>query len=103
MGVVLTGFCIRGGDHHHVSFKKEEVDRDNRLTDASVNCNLSRHDAIIGLPARFDCYAEATVFQVIQKGGRIIEAPLPENQDHCLLSGITLKDANNLFSHVLDR
>lgn len=100
-GVVVRGLSKAG------AFTKEEVDSDDRLTEASVNCvegsnNVS--DALVGMNKNNfkKGYAYTTAKKIQQKGGRVMRAPVQGNQNHCQIFGLKLKDANNLFSNVME-
>jgi hypothetical protein len=72
------------------------------MTGASVNCGPggSIQQNIVGLPARFNAYC---AISSPPKGGRLIEAPLPDDARHCDLSGITPKDATGRFGGAVWR
>jgi hypothetical protein len=97
-GVVVRGLSTAG------AFSKDEVDRDDRLVDASVNAvegNRKPKVAAAGMTqANFrGGFATATVENIIAKGGRVRTDPQAGNANHCQIFGLPLKDANNLFSH----
>ena len=99
-GIVVRGLSMAG------AFTKDEVDRDDRLVDASVNAkegNRDRVAAAVGLTqANFaGGFATATVENIRAKGGRVRQDPQAGNANHCQIFGLPLKDANNLFSNHL--
>ncbi|GGF07396.1 hypothetical protein [Flavobacterium limi] len=104
MGDLTKGTIVRGLKNANLKpFSSEEVDQHGRLLDASVN-GIEGSDNIAeiiqGMPLAMRAFGTRTSIatKIIQKGGRVLKAPIPGNPNHCLLSGLLLKDANNLFS-----
>ncbi|MGB3313955.1 MAG: hypothetical protein WBB85_06050 [Albidovulum sp.] len=108
-GVVIRGVTIGGPagaagttTGTTCSFGREEVDINGRILGASVNCrpggNLA--NTLQGLPLRFDAYC---VINAPVKSARLIEADVPDNPNHCDLSGITPKDAEGQFKGAVWR
>lgn len=83
-------------------FSKEEVDINQRMTGASVNCKAggSTAEVLVGLPGRFTAYC---VTNSPPKSARLITAPVPGDDNHCDLSGITIKDATGQFGGAVWR
>ncbi|MCA9604364.1 MAG: hypothetical protein KC619_02145 [Myxococcales bacterium] len=88
------------------AFVEEELDQHFRLTDASVNAvqnNSNVDTAMAGMnQGNYKQYAVTTAEKIIQKGGRVMKAPVSGNANHCQIFGLSLKDANNLFSNKID-
>lgn len=101
---IKKGTVVRGLKNKDLKpFSKEDLDQDDRLMDASVNCiegvnNIS--EITTGMPVSMFQYGirSATVEKITQKGGRVMKAPVPGNPNHCQIFGLSLTDANNLFS-----
>lgn len=101
---IKKGTVVRGLKNKDLKpFSKEDLDQNDRLMEASVNCiegvdNISQ--IMAGMPNSMFQYGirSATVEKIIQKGGRVMKAPVPGNPNHCQIFGLSLKDANNLFS-----
>ncbi len=98
-GVVVRGISQAG------AFSKEEVDQDERLTEASVNAEEGVADprrAAVGMSQQNfkRGFAAAKAGDIMARGGRVMLAPMPGNRNHCQIFGLPLKDANNLFSNV---
>jgi hypothetical protein len=72
------------------------------MTGASVNCRPGGNLAttLPGLPGRFDAYC---IINAPVKSARVIQAPMPDNANHCDLSGITPKDATGQFKGAVWR
>lgn len=104
MGDIQKGTVIRGLKNVDLKpFSKEEVDEHGRLLDASVNSIEGSNNIaaiMVGMAPAMHAHGTrtSTAEKIIQKGGRVLTAPIPSNPNHCLISGLTLKDANNLFS-----
>jgi hypothetical protein len=85
---------------------EEELDQHGRLQDASVNSkqgSTDLADIMRGMDkGNYRKYAYTTAEKIIQKGGRVMKAKVPGNDNHCQIFGLTLKDANNLFSNHID-
>lgn len=103
--IITKGIVVRniGG---WGAFDGEEVDSNGRLTDASVNAKENCYDTSVVMAnlerGNYNQYATCKAEDILKKGGRILVAPVGENTEHCLLRGITIKDANNLFSNHQD-
>jgi hypothetical protein len=84
------------------SFSGDPVDQNGRLTGSSVNCGPSGTlpQNLLGLPARFNAYCAVNA---PMKSARLIEAPIPDDPQHCDLSGITPKDATRQFKGAVWR
>lgn len=101
---IKKGIVIRGLKNANLKpFSSEEVDQDGRLLDASVNSIEGSNNIpaiMAGMPPSMFAFGTrtTTVEKIIQKGGRVMKAPVPGNPNHCLIFGLTLKEANNLFS-----
>lgn len=112
---VTTGVVIRGLEMKppygapgtpaatSCDFSKEDVDGNGNMEDASVNCrpggNLA--NTIVGLPDRFKAYC---VINAPVKSARLIQSPIKgKNDNHCSLSGITIKDATGQFGGAVWR
>lgn len=101
---IKKGTVVRGlKNANHRPFDKEDLDGDDRLMDASVNCIEGSDDIaliMVGMPASMHAYGTRTarVEDIIKKGGRVMKAELKDNPNHCQIFGLSLKDANNLFS-----
>lgn len=99
-GIVVRAIASTG------AFNSEEVDQHGRLLRASVNAVNGNNDpstAMVGMrKGNYRKYATCSVKDIVQKGGRVMPAPQGDNPNHCQISGLTLKTANNLFSHHLD-
>lgn len=83
-------------------FGQESIGPDGRMLGASVNCRPGgdRANTIVGLPVRFDAYC---AIDAPVKSARLIQAPQPDNNNHCDLSGITPKDATGQFQGAVWR
>ena len=106
MGKDLTKGIVVRGLSNAGAFTKADVDRDDRLLDASVNAseaNNNRRDAAAGMTQGNFAggFATSTVEKIIQKGGRVRQDPQQGNAHHCQIFGLSLKDANTLFSNHL--
>ena len=108
-GVVIRGLTINGRvgtkgtpTYTTCSFVDEPVGQRGRMKGASVNCRPdgNLHDTLPGLPARFNAYC---VIDAPVKSGRLIQAEVPDNANHCDLSGITPKDAEGQFGGAVWR
>jgi hypothetical protein len=77
-------------------FSREEVDHNNRMTGASVQCHANGNvgNTIPGLAVNFTAYCVVNANRV---GGRVIAAAVPGNANHCDLSGITRAQATSNF------
>lgn len=106
-GPVIRGITVGGGGTPGqkldgidcANFQDEEVDSSGRMNEASVQCRPggTEGNTLIGLPPRFDAYCIIADVAKL-KGGQLIQAPIPDkNKNHCLLSGITPKDAQKQF------
>ncbi|MBS4063903.1 hypothetical protein PDL71_04635 [Lacibacter sp. MH-610] len=101
---IKKGTVVRGLKNANLKpFSSEEVDQHGRLTDASVNCIEGVDDVnqiMAGMQPGLHAFGirTAKVEKIIQKGGRVMKAPVPGNPNHCLIFGLSLTDANNLFS-----
>jgi hypothetical protein len=53
-----------------------------------------------GMPASMHAYGfrTASAEKIIKKGGRVMKAEINGNPNHCQIFGLSLKEANNLFS-----
>lgn len=115
MGDLKTGLVIRGrtydknGTTVRKPFSKEELDGNNRLQDASVNSKEGSKASDIdevkkGMnQSTFKAgYSTSTVQKIIKKGGRVMVVKVPGNKYHCQIFGLTLSEANNLFSDLND-
>ncbi|MCV9927330.1 hypothetical protein OIU83_06690 [Flavobacterium sp. LS1R49] len=104
MADIKKGTVIRGLKNANLKpFSSEEVDQHGRLLDASVNSIEGSNNIaaiMVGMAPAMHAYGTrtSTAEKIIQKGGRVLKAPIPGNPNHCLISGLELKDANNLFS-----
>jgi hypothetical protein len=80
----------------------DPVDQNGTLTGSSVNCGPDGTLAqnLVGLPARFNAYC---VIDAPVKSGRLIQASLPGDANHCDLSGIKPKDATGQFNGAVWR
>lgn len=97
-GVVVRGLSTQG------AFSKDEVDRDDRLVDASVNAVQGNSKADVAARGMTQGnfgggFATTTVERIVAKGGRVRPDPQWGNANHCQIFGLPLSDANNLFSH----
>lgn len=83
-------------------FSGDPVDQNGRLTDSSVNCGSdgTLQQNIVGLPSRFNAYC---AIRAPVKSARLIRAPIPDDPNHCDLSGITPKDATRQFKGAVWR
>ncbi|GLS37251.1 hypothetical protein GCM10010869_28440 [Mesorhizobium tianshanense] len=108
-GVVIRGVTIGGAPGapgtptgRTCDFSKEEVGPDGRMTGASVNCRPGGNlgNTMPGLPTRFDAYC---IINAPVKSARVIQSTLPDNANHCDLSGITPKDATGQFKGAVWR
>ncbi len=105
MSDIKSGTVVRGLKNANLKpFSSEDLDEHGRLTEASVNCiegsnNLA--DIVVGMDPAMHAHGprSATVKKIVQKGGRVMKAPVPGNPNHCQIVGLKLSDANNLFSH----
>ena len=101
---IKKGTVVRGLKNADLKpFGKEDLDGDDRLTDASVNCIEGETDTnliMAGMPASMHAYGfrTASAEKIIQKGGRVMKAEIKGNPNHCQIFGLSLKDATNLFS-----
>ncbi len=102
---ITNGIVVRGLKNENLKpFSGEILDNHDRLTNASVNCaqGVSDVNAIMrGMPNAMHKYGycKVSVKKIIQKGGRVIKAPLRGNPNHCLITGLKLSMANSLFSN----
>lgn len=108
MGDLSKGLVVRGISNSG-TFTKEDLDAEDRLEEASVNAvqgsKANDLDKVIkGMnQGNFKKgYAVSTVEKVIAKGGRVMKNETATNKNHCLIFGLKIKDANNLFSNVQD-
>lgn len=108
-GKVIRGITLRGngttGDFagsNCENFRDEDLDQNSKITDASVNCRPNGEiDAVLrGLPARFNAYC---VTDAPIKSAHLIQAPMPDNNNHCSLSSITPDDAIAQFKGAVWR
>ncbi len=105
MSDIKKGLVIRGLKNANLKpFSGEELDGHDRLTEASVNCiegsdNIG--NVMIGMDPAMMAYGTrtSTVEKIIQQGGRVIRDPQSNNVNHCIIFGLKLRDANNLFSN----
>jgi len=105
MSDIKKGTIVRGLKNASLKpFNKEDLDGNNRLMDASVNA-IEGSDNIpnimVGMSPNMHAFGfrTASVEKIIQKGGRVMKAPIKGvNENHCQIFGLDLKDANNLFS-----
>jgi len=101
---ITIGEVVRGLKNENMRpFDSEHLDIHGRLLDASVNCIQGSFDSNqirIGMPASISKYGfrSSKMKKIIQKGGRVLAAPIKDNPNHCLLSGLKISDANQLFS-----
>lgn len=101
---IKKGTVVRGLKNANLKpFSSEEVDQNGRLLEASVNCIEGINDInqiMQGMPVNMRTYGirTAKVEKIIQKGGRVIIDSLKDNPNHCIIFGLSLTDANNLFS-----
>ena len=103
---IRSGLVVRGVSKQGV-FTKEEVDLENRLQEASVNCvdgNELFPVAIKGMKTQNykRGYATASVTDIRKNGGKVLQRQMEDNKHHCEIFGLPLKIANNLFSNVQD-
>ncbi len=106
---VTSGFVIRGltvggggttgtpiGNGRTCDFSRDPVSQTGHLEGSSVNCapNGTLQGTMFGLAANFTAYC---AMKAPVRGARLIQAPLPDNPNHCDLSGITPKDATQQF------
>ncbi len=104
MSDIKTGTVVRGLKNENLKpFSSEELDRDGRLMDASVNCIEGSNNIaaiMLGMNPAMLAYGSRTakVEKIIQKGDRVMKAPLLGNVNHGQIFGLKLSDANNLFS-----
>ncbi|SCB39910.1 hypothetical protein GA0061100_12120 [Rhizobium hainanense] len=108
-GVVIRGVTLSGpvgapgtSTGKTCDFSGEPVDPSGRMLGASVNCKPSGNLAttLPGLPARFNAYC---VIKAPVKSARVLQASVPDNPNHCDLSGITPKDATGQFGGAVWR
>ncbi|TQX84480.1 MULTISPECIES: protein rhiC [Rhizobium] len=108
-GVVIRGVTLTGPKGQPGSstgktcdFSGEAVNQSGRMEGASVNCKPNGNFAttLPGLPQRFDAYC---VIKAPVKSARLLQAPVPDNPNHCDLSGITPKDATAQFGGAVWR
>ncbi|EXJ14534.1 hypothetical protein [Imhoffiella purpurea] len=109
-GAMIRGITLQGpagasgtSTGRTCDFSKEEVDQAGRLTDASINCKPggTTQQVLVGLPGRFNAYCVIVSGGV--KSGRVIQAPVGDDANHCLLSGVTIKDATQQFGGAVWR
>jgi hypothetical protein len=83
-------------------FSGDPVDQHGRLEGSSVNCapGGTLPQNLVGLPARFNAYC---VITAPVKSARLIQSPIPGDDNHCDLSGITPKDATRQFKGAVWR
>jgi hypothetical protein len=101
---LTSGIVIRGIRGNGVLFNKEEVDGDDRLMNASVNAVEDSRDRAsiatgMGQGNFANGFASSTVEKIKEKGGQVLKSPIKGNENHCVIFGLSLKDANNLFSN----
>lgn len=108
-GVVVRGVTLAGpvgapgtSTGKTCDFSGEPVNPSGRMEGASVNCkpNGSLANTLPGLPARFNAYC---VIKAPVKSARVLQASVPDNPNHCDLSGITPKDATSQFGGAVWR
>jgi hypothetical protein len=77
-------------------FSNDPVGQHGRLEGSSVNCapGGTLQGTLFGLPGRFNAYC---VVHAPVTGARLIESPIPDDPNHCDLSGITPKSATRQF------
>ncbi|MGV1009394.1 MAG: hypothetical protein ACOYBY_12395 [Dermatophilaceae bacterium] len=100
----LTSGAVVRGLSTKAAFSKDEVDRDERLVDASVNAVQGNRKADVAAQGMTQAnfsggFASTTVERIVAKGGRVRPDPQQGNANHCQVFGLPLRDANNLFSH----
>lgn len=85
------------------AFDGEEVNMQGLLLDASVNAKSGNHNEITLTDSvdkgNYTEYAVCEAAKITRKGGVIRIVPVPGNPDHCQIHDLSIKDANNLFSH----
>ncbi len=108
-GVVIRGVTLAGpvgapgtSTGKTCDFSGEPVNPSGRMEGASVNCrpNGSFATTLPGLPARFNAYC---MIKAPVKSARVLQASVPDNPNHCDLSGITPKDATGQFGGAVWR
>ncbi len=106
---VTTGVVVRGvnappptgpagtPNRRTCDFSREEVDQAGRMTGASVQCLAggTLQQVLANLPATFNSYCVVDASRL--KGARLITAKLSDNPEHCDLSAMTPKDAQQRF------
>jgi hypothetical protein len=106
---INSGIVVRGLQKGKKTFEREEIDAEDRLQDASVNSKEgTTEDDLKAVVRGMDQsrygkgFAFTTAAKIQQKGGRVQKAERSDNANHCQIFGLPLKDANNLFSAVMD-
>lgn len=101
---VTSGLVVRGLSSDG-AFAKEEVDADRRLLHASVSAQAGNRD--VSDVAKYmprgnykKGFAVTTAEKIIRNGGRVIVDKQVGNPNHCVIFGLSVKDANNLFSEA---
>jgi len=88
------------------AFNGEDVDIHGLLEDASVDARQGVMDyrVIAGEMDRgnYKQFAFCDVKKIIQKGGQVFVKPVPGNRNHCVITGLTIRVANNLFSNHIN-
>jgi hypothetical protein len=84
-------------------FTKEEVNPTGQITGASVNClpGGTAAQVLEGLPPRFNAYCVIDASAL--KSARVLQAAVPDNANHCDLSGIKPADAAGQFKGAVWR
>jgi hypothetical protein len=101
---IKKGTVVRGLKNANLRpFDTEVLDEHGRLMEASVNCKEGVNNVaqiMLGMEPAMHQFGIriAKVEKIIQKGGRVMIAPVPGNPNHCQIFGLSLKDANDLFS-----
>jgi hypothetical protein len=102
---ITTGIVVRNIKSKG-AFDEEEVDIHGRLLDASVDAKQDDNNFASVTEhmdrGKYNQYATCDAKKIVQKGGRVRKVPLKNDPNHCEIFGITIKEANNLFSNHRD-
>jgi hypothetical protein len=91
-----TGWVARANGR----LRPDEIDQYGRTNDVSVTWGDTQGTALANIAATglAGPFHAAKVEKIIQKQGRVMPSPLPNNPEHCNLFGVYEKDFYNLFS-----
>ncbi|HZZ91127.1 MAG TPA: RHS repeat-associated core domain-containing protein [Usitatibacter sp.] len=96
-----TAFVCRGGTCTADRFTEGSgvtVDASGKLNGVSVNSGAGKSVEELTAGIRNKQVGVTTVGKVEQAGGSVVPAPTPNNPSHCILCGISAKDAERLFT-----